>query len=113
MADIKGNLVQITDDNFDSEVKQSPIPVLVDFWATWCNPCKMIMPMIERLSVEYQGKIKIGKIDIDVNSNTPSTFGVRSIPTLLFFKNGQMVDQIIGVVPEAQIKKIIDKVLAQ
>jgi len=113
MADIKGNLVQITDDNFDAEVKQSPIPVLVDFWATWCNPCKMIMPMIERLSVEYQGKIKFGKIDIDVNSNTPSIFAVRSIPTLLFFKNGQMVDQIIGVVPEAQIKKIIDKVLAQ
>jgi len=107
-----GNSVEITDANFDVEVKQSAIPVLVDFWANWCNPCKMIMPMIERLAVEYSGKIKVGKIDIDVNSNTPSTFGVRSIPTLLFFKNGQMVEQIIGVVPEAQMKKAIDKVLA-
>jgi|ERR1035437_4608576 thioredoxin 1 len=108
-----GNSVEITDANFDVEVKQSAIPVLVDFWAAWCNPCKMIMPMIERLAAEYSGKIKVGKIDIDVNSNTPSTFGVRSIPTLLFFKNGQMVEQIIGVVPEAQIKKTIEKVLAQ
>ena len=106
------NTVEITDLNFDEEVKQSTIPVMLDFWAPWCNPCKMIMPMVERLAVEYSGKIKIGKIDIDANSNTPSTFGVRSIPTIIFFKNGQMVDQIIGVVPESQMKKIIDKTLA-
>ena len=106
------NTTAITDANFDSEVKQSSIPVMVDFWANWCNPCKMIMPMVERLAVEYAGKIKICKMDIDVNSNTPSVFGVRSIPTILFFKNGQMVDQIIGVVPEAQMKKVMDKVIA-
>ena len=107
------NTVEITDANFDVEVKQSAIPVMLDFWANWCNPCKMIIPMVEKLAAEYAGKIKIGKMDIDANSNTPSVFGVRSIPTLLFFKNGQMVDQIIGVVPEAQMKKIIDKVIAQ
>lgn len=106
------NTVEITDANFEAEVKQSNIPVLLDFWAPWCNPCKMIVPMIERLSIEFAGKIKIGKMDIDANPNIPSTFGVRSIPTLLFFKNGQMVEQVVGVIPEAQIKKVIEKVIA-
>jgi thioredoxin 1 len=106
------NTVEITDANFDVEVKQSNIPVLIDFWAPWCNPCKMIVPMIERLSAEFAGKIKIGKMDIDANPITPSTFGVRSMPTLLFFKNGQMVEQVVGVIPEVQIKKVIEKVLA-
>ena len=106
------NTVEITDANFEAEVKNSTTPVMVDFWAPWCNPCKMIAPMVERLALEYAGKIKVGKMDIDVHSNTPSAFGVRSIPTLLFFKNGQMVEQIIGVVPEAQMKKVIEKVVA-
>jgi thioredoxin 1 len=103
--------MEFTDANFDAEVVKSEIPVLVDFWANWCGPCKMISPMIDRIAAAYNGRLKVGKMDVDSNSLTPSTFGVRSLPTLMIFKGGKMADQIIGVVSEIQLKKNIDKVL--
>ena len=90
--------VTLTDANFTSEVLQSDLPVLVDFWATWCGPCRIIAPIIEKLSVELEGRAKIGKVDVDHNPQTAMNFGIRSIPTLLFFKNGQVVDQLVGAV---------------
>ncbi len=104
--------INVTDSTFQQEVIKSEIPVLVDFWANWCNPCKMIMPTVEKMANEYQGKLKVCKVDVDSNPETPSSFGVRSIPTLIFFKNGEIAEQVVGVVSEAQLKKIIDKVIA-
>ncbi len=104
-------IVNINEKDFEKEVLKSDIPVLVDFWATWCGPCNMIAPLIEKMAKEYEGKMKVIKIDIDSNSNIASELGIRSIPTLIFFKNGDIVDQVIGVVSEMQLKKIIEKVL--
>lgn len=99
--------VQITDSNFENEVIQSNIPVVIDFWAAWCGPCKMIAPIIEELATEYDGKIKVGKMDVDANPQTAIKYGVRSIPTVLFLKNGEVADKIIGAMPKAQfIQKI-------
>lgn len=98
-------LVEITDDNFDTEVKASDVPVLIDFWAVWCGPCKMIAPIVEELAGEYDGKAKIGKLDVDNNQKVAMQFGIRSIPTLLIFKGGEMVDQIVGAVPKAHIEE--------
>ncbi|MCK9425288.1 MAG: thioredoxin [Ignavibacteriaceae bacterium] len=94
--------LEITDDNFTTEVLQSDKPVLVDFWATWCGPCRMIAPIVEELATEYDGKYKIGKMDVDNNPQTATQFGIRSIPTLLIFKGGKVVETIIGAVPKAQ-----------
>jgi len=99
--------VTITDQNFNDEVTNSNIPVLIDFWAVWCGPCRAIAPIVEQLAGEYDGKIKIGKLDVDENPDTAVKFGVRSIPTLLLFKNGQVVDTIIGAVQKTVIVKKI------
>ncbi len=100
--------VIVTDDNFEKEVLQSDIPVLVDFWAEWCVPCKMVEPVVDQIAQEYAGKLKIGKVDVDSNPQISMKYGIRSIPTLLIFKNGKPVDQIIGAVPK---KNILQKLL--
>ena len=102
------NVIEFNDSNFDSEVVKSDKPVLVDFWAEWCGPCKMIAPSVEKISEEYSGKLKVGKLDVDSNPNISSTFGIRSIPTLLIFKNGAPVDQIVGAVSKEVIASKVD-----
>jgi thioredoxin 1 len=96
-------ITTITDDNFQDEVLNSDLPVLIDFWAIWCGPCKMIAPIVEELAKEYDGKAKIGKLDVDSNQQTSIKYGVRSIPTLLIFKGGELVETIIGAVPKAKV----------
>ena len=96
--------IEITDANFDELVLKSDKPVLVDFWAEWCGPCRMVGPMVEELSKEYDGKAVIGKMNVDLNANVPIKFGIRNIPTLLFFKNGQLVDRQVGAVPKATLE---------
>ena len=105
------NTLAVTDDSFEAEVISSDLPVLVDFWATWCGPCKAIAPMIDEIAVEYSGKIKVAKVNVDENPKTPGKFGVRGIPTLILFKGGEAVDQIVGAVPKAQLDELIKKAL--
>ena len=95
--------IEFTDGNFKAEVLDSDKPVLVDFWAVWCGPCRMIAPIVEELAGEFEGRVKVGKLDVDNNQNSAVTYGVRSIPTLLVFKGGKVVDTIIGAVPKAKI----------
>ena len=102
------NVIELNDSNFDEEVVKSDKPVLVDFWAEWCGPCKMIAPSVEKISEEYSDKLKVGKLDVDSNPNISSTFGIRSIPTLLIFKNGSPVDQIVGAVSKEVISAKVD-----
>tara|TARA_Y100001970_G_scaffold113809_1_gene141910 strand:- start:20 stop:343 length:324 start_codon:yes stop_codon:yes gene_type:complete len=102
------NVIELNDSNFDDEVVKSDKPVLVDFWAEWCGPCKMIAPSVEKISEEYSDKLKVGKLDVDSNPNISSTFGIRSIPTLLIFKNGSPVDQIVGAVSKEVISAKVD-----
>ncbi|HKB87952.1 MAG TPA: thioredoxin [Ignavibacteriaceae bacterium] len=104
--------ITITDDNFNEEVVKSDKPVLIDFWATWCGPCKMIAPIVEELVDEYEGKAKIGKLDVDNNQQTAIKFGVRSIPTILIFKDGKLKDTIIGAVPKGQIVQRLNSAIA-
>ena len=94
----------VTDDTFEPEVLQAGMPVLVDYWAEWCGPCKMIAPILDQLATEYQGKVKVAKLDVDSNIKTATRYNVRSIPLLLFFKDGKVVDQIVGAVPRTQIE---------
>lgn len=98
-------------DTWDSEVLKSPQLVMVDFWATWCAPCKMVAPTVEELSKEYEGKAKFAKVNTDENPDLASRYKIRGIPTLMFFKNGQIVDQVVGAVPKAQLKAKIDSLL--
>ena len=94
----------VTDDSFASEVEQHQGLTVVDFWATWCGPCRMIAPILEQLSEEFDGRVKVTKLDVDANQRTAMRFQVRSIPTLLFFKDGKLVDQVIGAVPKSQLE---------
>jgi thioredoxin 1 len=100
--------LEITDANFDTEVINSDKPVLIDFWAVWCGPCKLIAPVVEEVAKEYDGKFKVGKMDIDNNPNVAMKYGIRSIPTLLIFKDGKVVDQIVGAVPKNVITSKMD-----
>ncbi len=103
--------VEVTNDTFKKEVLESPIPVLVDFWAIWCGPCRLIAPIVEELAQEYDGKMKFAKLDVDVNQKTAMEYGIRSIPTLLIFKNGKVVASIIGAVPKPNLVSKIESVL--
>ncbi|HEY7750653.1 MAG TPA: thioredoxin [Ignavibacteriaceae bacterium] len=104
--------IEITDENFETEVVNSDKPVLIDFWAVWCGPCKAIAPIVEELAAEYDGVIKVGKLNVDDNQQTSIKFGVRSIPTLLIFKNGKLTDTIIGAVPKTNIVNKLKAVIS-
>ncbi len=105
------NVIAFNDANFDREVLESAVPVLVDFWATWCAPCKAIAPIIDSIADQYVGTVKVGKVNVDESQSTPANYGVRGIPTIILFKNGIVVDQIVGQVPKSQIDALIAKAL--
>ena len=106
-----GKINEISDGSFGQEVLSADVPVLIDFWAPWCGPCKAIAPVVEQLAGEYEGRLKVVKMNVDDNPETPSRYGVRGIPNLILFKGGQVADQIVGAVPKAQLVKAIDRVL--
>lgn len=103
--------LEITDANFEELVMKSDKPVMVDFWAEWCGPCRMIGPVVEELHGEYEGKALIGKVNVDNNPNVSAQFGVRNIPTILFIKGGEVVDKVVGAVPKAQLASKLDAIL--
>ncbi len=108
MAD---NIIDVSDDSFETEIIKSKTPTLVDFWATWCAPCRAIAPVIEELANSNVGKIKVAKMNVDDNPATPGKYGVRGIPTLILFKDGEIVDQLVGSVPKSQIEELLNKAL--
>ena len=108
MAD---NVIEFNDQNFESEVLESKTPVLVDFWAVWCGPCKAIAPIIEEIANDFNGKVSVGKVDVDNNNQVAMKYGIRSIPTLLLFNNGEVVDQVIGSVGKESIESMLSKAL--
>lgn len=101
----------ITDPVFTTEVSESEIPVLIDFWAPWCGPCKALSPVVEEISRDYEGRVKVGKVNVDENPETTMKYSIRSIPTLIVFKDGEVSDQIVGAVPKDEIEKVLEKVL--
>ncbi len=104
-----GNIMEITDSDFQEKVLKAPGPVLVDFWAPWCGPCVAITPVLESLAEEYQGKVTIAKMNVDENANIPASYGVRSIPYMALFKDGEVFDSIVGAVPKAQLSQLLEK----
>ena len=108
---MSGDIVYVTDDSFEQDVLQSEIPVLVDYWAEWCGPCKMIAPILEEIVSEYTGKLKIAKLNIDENSATPPKYGIRGIPTLMIFKEGDVEATKVGALSKSQLTAFIDSVI--
>lgn len=104
-----GSVIELTDQNFEAEVLQSAEPVLVDFWAPWCGPCRMVGPVVEELAEENAGKVKVAKIDIDSSPNTAASFGISSIPTLMIFKGGEVSERFVGVQPKKRIQEALDQ----
>jgi thioredoxin 1 len=105
------NITDVTDENFKSEILESTLPVLVDFWAAWCGPCRAIAPVVEELAAQYEGQVKIGKCNVDENPKTPGQYGIRAIPTLILFKNGTVAEQITGAVSKSTLENAIKKVV--
>jgi len=105
------NILQVSDSDFETEVIRSNLPVLIDFWAPWCGPCKVIAPVVEELAGEYQGRLKVAKMNVDDNPLTPSRYGVRGIPNLIIIKGGVVKEQIVGAAPKAKLVQAIDNVL--
>ncbi len=108
---VEGKLVELNDDNFEAEILKSKLPAIVDFWAPWCGPCRVVGPIIEELASEYEGKVHVGKLNVDDNPVTPGKYGVRGIPTLIVFREGEIVDQVMGAVPKSNIESMIKKAL--
>jgi thioredoxin 1 len=104
-----GHTVTITDDNFQQEIEDGQGLALIDFWAAWCGPCRMVAPIVEELARDYEGRVKVGKLDVDQNQRTATKFNIRSIPSILFFKDGKLVDQIVGAVPKPALDKKIQE----
>jgi len=104
-------LIKVNDANFEQEVLNSSIPVLVDFWAPWCGPCRAIAPIVEEIAAQYEGKLKVAKLNVDEAPATPARYGIRAIPTLILFKDGQVYDQITGAVPKSVIEEAVKKAL--
>ncbi|OKH33042.1 thioredoxin [[Phormidium ambiguum] IAM M-71] len=103
--------LQVTDSTFETEVINSAIPVLVDFWAPWCGPCRMVAPVVDEIATQYEGQVKVVKLNTDENPNVASKFGIRSIPTLMIFKGGQRVDMVVGAVPKTTLANTLEKYL--
>jgi len=110
---VKSEPIVLTDATFDQLIRTSNVPVLVDFWAVWCGPCRMVAPIVDEISKEYEGKLKVLKLNTDENPDVAGKYRIMGIPTLMFFKNGQTVDQVVGAVPKAQLKTKVDALLTK
>lgn len=103
------DVINVADSNFDAVILKSETPALVDFWASWCAPCRAIAPLVDEIAAQYKGRVRVAKMNVDENQSTPGKYGVRGIPTLILFKDGKVVDQLVGAVPKSQIKELVEK----